>query len=228
MDNQTRDKLLKVVQNNYQTIAQDFNVTRHKEIWLEIRRVAAGVKSGDRILDLGCGNGRLLEALKEKQIEYLGIDNSPELIKLAQENYPNRFLVHDIVELKQLVDNNFDYIFCLAVLQHIPSTALKVEVLREIKKKLKPNGQIIISNWNLWQGKHRKLVYKAYFKKIIGRSSLGWGDILFFWKNSAGEEISQRYYHAFTKKELMQLAKKAGLETMKIYKDKHNYWLILE
>ncbi len=41
------------------------------------------------ILDLGCGNGRLLGALQEKKINYTGVDFSGELIKRAIENFPN-------------------------------------------------------------------------------------------------------------------------------------------
>ena len=57
---------------------------------------------------------------------------------------------------------------------------------------------------------------------------MGFGDILFDWKNSQGKPISQRYYHAFTKRQLKKIIKIAGLEIEKIYKDKYNYYVILK
>ncbi|PIX02803.1 SAM-dependent methyltransferase, partial [bacterium (Candidatus Gribaldobacteria) CG_4_8_14_3_um_filter_42_11] len=41
------------------------------------------VKDGDKVLDVGCGNGRLVKAFENKKISYLGVDNSEKLIKLA-------------------------------------------------------------------------------------------------------------------------------------------------
>jgi hypothetical protein len=55
---------------------------------------------------------------------------------------------------------------------------------------------------------------------------MDFGDILFDWKNSRGENISQRYYHAFTKRELRNIIKKAGLEVDKLYGDGKNYYVI--
>ena len=57
---------------------------------------------------------------------------------------------------------------------------------------------------------------------------MDFGDILFDWKNAKGEQISRRYYHAFSKNELKKLAIRAGFKIEKLYKDKYNYYLILE
>lgn len=233
MDKKTADNLLKIVHDNYNTIATDFNTTRKKEIWPEIVRLAENVKEGDSVLDLGCGNGRLLEALKNKQIEYLGIDNSEELIKLASLNYPNnKFIVSDILNLEtieEIKDRKFNHIFCLATLQHLPSKELRVKTLQEMKEHILDDGQIIISNWDMWmQKKYRTLIFKSFLNKIIGKNQLEFGDILFPWKNSKGEITSERYYHAYSKNELLKLARKANFNNISIYRDKFNYWLVLK
>ncbi|MFH1192254.1 MAG: class I SAM-dependent methyltransferase [bacterium] len=41
------------------------------------------VKNGMKILDIGCGNGRLLQALENRGIEYVGVDNSRNLISIC-------------------------------------------------------------------------------------------------------------------------------------------------
>ncbi len=241
----TTKKLLTLVKSNYQEIAANFNTTRRKEIWPEIRTVAAPVKDSDRILDLGCGNGRLLEALKDKKIDYLGLDSSAALIELARQNYPNyKFLVGDILDLPDVLNKywgdqedraamiKFDYVFCLAVLQHIPGRELRWQAFKLMKETLSARGKIIISVWNLWspvwKSKHyRALIFKNYLLKIIGFHDLDFGDLVFPWKNIQGGIISERYYHAFTARELRNLALKAGFRNIKLTKDDFNYWLTL-
>lgn len=230
MNKEMADNLLSLVKRNYNEIAADFDASRKKEIWPEIREFAAAVKDGNRILDVGCGNGRLLEALKDKKLKYLGIDNSEELIKLARKNYPERkFLIGDILKLDSITESDFDHIFCLAVLQHIPGKELRVEALKQMVAKLKPSGELIISVWNLWRSpKHRLLLFKNYWLKILGKNKWEFNDLLFPWKNSRGQELSQRYYHAFTKKELKRLVHLAGLKIQKFIGDKYNYWFVLK
>jgi len=231
MDQKTTAKLLTLVKRNYQEIAADFDATRRKELWPEISRQAAAAKNNSDILDAGCGNGRLLEALSDKRINYLGFDNSSALIELAKRNYPGReFMVADILSLNaSLPDREFDYIFCLAVLPHIPSQTLREEALRQLKDRLKPDGRLIISAWNLWGNKkYRPLIYKSYWHKLWGKSDLDFKDLIFPWKNAQGQEVSQRYYHAFTSGELKRLGQSVGLQIIEQKKDFNNYWLILQ
>ncbi|HZJ41134.1 MAG TPA: class I SAM-dependent methyltransferase [Candidatus Saccharimonadales bacterium] len=227
-------KLRMLSKQSYDKIAAEFDATRKKYLWPEMIKLAAGIKAGARILDAGCGNGRLLEAFTDKQIKYLGIDNSQILLNLARANYPERdfqeidLSMLNFAETQALTGQQFDFIFCIAVLQHIPSTTIRIQVLKNFKKLLAPGGQLIISNWNLWASAKRNLIFKQAFKKVIGLNKLDFGDLIFPWKNSAGEEVSERYYHAFNKRELRSLASQAGFKKIVVKKDTHNYWLILE
>jgi len=221
------EKILKLVKRNYQAIAADFDATRKKEIWPVIREFAAGVKDGASVLDAGCGNGRLLEALKNKPIRYLGLDNSSELIKTARQNYPaNEFREADILDLTDVSAKDFDYIFCLAVWQHIPGEELRVKFLKNLAAKLKPSGRLILSVWNLRRlPKYRKMIRKNYWRKFIGRNPLGVNDLIFPWKDSSGRIVSERYYHAFTSREIKRLSASAGLKIKEIRRDRHNFWI---
>jgi len=235
MNKDTQKELLNLVKTGYEQIAEEFNETRKKFLWSELVRLAGMVEDGDSVLDAGCGNGRLLEALKEKKINYLGVDNSGKLIELAKINgskfsVPNfRFQVADILELDKLNSEKFDHVFCIAVLQHIPGKDLQIEALRQMKNKLKSGGKIILSNWNLWsQKKIRTRIIKFALKKIFARSKMDFGDVLFDWKNSRGEPVAKRYYHAFTGRSLYKVIKKAGFKKINIYRDMYNYYAILE
>lgn len=229
----TEKELLNIVKNNYEEIAEHFSETRKKEIWPELKKIASEVKEGQNILDLGCGNGRLINAFG-KEINYYGIDQSKALIKLAQERYPNySFIAGDALALnkinlkKENFPQKFDYIFSIAVLQHIPGKQKRIELIKSLKNNLNPGGKIVFSNWNMWEiPKYKKLIYKTFLLKLIGKNSLDFGDVVFDWKDNTGKITSRRYYHAFTKRELKKLFRKAGFKVEKKYKDKYNFYII--
>jgi 2-polyprenyl-3-methyl-5-hydroxy-6-metoxy-1,4-benzoquinol methylase len=236
MNKQTQKELLDIVKSNYEAVADEFNETRKKYLWPELLNLAETVKDGDKILDAGCGNGRLLKAMQDKKIDYLGVDNSENLIAKAWEEFADEdikakyeFRNGNILELANFPELNFDYIFSIAVLHHFPGTDLRVQALKQLKNKISQNGKIIITAWNLWsQPKYRTLIIKFFLLKLIGKNKMDMGDILFDWKNTKGEIKSRRYYHAFTKRELKKTIYKAGFKIEKIYKDKYNYYLILK
>jgi len=251
MDKQTQQNLLDLVKRNYEEIAEDFDITRKKYLWPELIKLTESVKDGDKILDVGCGNGRLVKAFENKKINYLGVDSSGELIELARENYVreiaklvpskardlrspstaprnDKWVVGNILELDKLPEKDFDYVFCVAVLHHLPGEDWRVQALKQMENKLKPGGKIILTVWNLWsQKKFRKLIIKYGWLKLIGKNQMAWGDILFDWKNAKGEKISRRYYHVFAGYGLKKLAGETDLKIEKLYQDRHNYYLIL-
>jgi len=91
MNKKTQQKLLKLVKTNYNDIAEQFNETRQKHSWQELIKLAKKVKSGSSVLDVGCGNGRLLKILPSN-IKYLGVDSSKKLLNLAQQQHPQTTL----------------------------------------------------------------------------------------------------------------------------------------
>ncbi len=229
MDTDTQKQLLKLVQKNYDAVAVEFNKTRNKNsglLWAELVKLSQQVKDSDKVLDIGCGNGRLLKILAGRNIDYLGVDSSANILKTARVNHPhNKFVCGDILELGQIPEINFDYVFCLAVLHHLPGKNLRVQALRQLKNKLNKNGKIIIAVWNMWpQHKFRKIIFKFALLKIIKKNKMDWGDIIF----SGFSNIVKRYYHAFTKRELKKISRQAGLKIEKLYKDKFNYYALLK
>jgi len=130
MNKDVQQQLLKLVKKNYEEIAEDYDRTRRKHsdpLFTELKKHAQRVQKGDKVLDAGCGNGRLLELLPE-QVEYLGVDSSEKLIKICRERFSSyRFRVMDILNLKELEEKEFDHIFSVAVLHQIPGKKWRVE-----------------------------------------------------------------------------------------------------
>lgn len=224
MTEKTRLKLEEIVKNSYKETAEEFNLSRQKEIWPKLKDLAKMISSGDKILDLGCGNGRLLKAFSDKNIDYLGCDQEEKLIKIAKNNWPeNNFIVSKIPDIPK---GKFDYIFLIAVIHHIPSNKKRLEFLIKLKNYLNKNGKIVISVWNLRKSRPY-LIYKTYLKYFF-TLKLEYGDVLFPWKKNHGQELITRYYHAFSKKSLKNLARKAGYKIEKIEEDNYNIWLTLK
>ncbi len=208
MNRETALKILNDVRESYNKIAEDFSRTR-KSAWEEFRPLVEYAKSGDKILDLGCGNGRLVELFKGKPIEYFGIDNSEKLIEIARQKFPGQeFEIFDGLKVP-FEDNFFDKIYCIAVFHHIPGKAVRREFLNETKRALKTGGKLILSVWYLWQkDTFWRLLFKFTLKKLVGKSELDFFDIMEPWG-----KISERYFHNFRKRELKRLVEKCGFET---------------
>jgi 2-polyprenyl-3-methyl-5-hydroxy-6-metoxy-1,4-benzoquinol methylase len=232
MKPETVNKILSIVQSNYEEIAPEFDLTRKNLTWPFLHKYCLDISQNEKILDVACGNGRLCQELVGKNIDYLGIDSSQALIELAHKNFSKfnflraNFLDDNFLESCNKGDVSFDKIFFLAALQHVPSQKLRVQALKNIKKYLKPGGTVVMSNWNLWQSRHRNKIIKSAWAKIIGKNDLDFGDIFFPWQGQAVK--SNRYYHAFSRRELISLAKQANFIDINFFKDKHNYWLILK
>ena len=228
MKPETAAKLRQLVKQNYEDIAVDFNASRNRP-WPEMARLAKEVKPGERVLDAACGNGRLYPVLAGNGVEYLGIDSSQALLNLAKQNFPAAsFKRLDILELDGRF-GQFEHIFCLAALQHIPGHSLRLEALRRLAACLKPGGRLILSHWRLWSiPKYRRLIFSQNLRKLVLGGSLDFNDIIFPWKGQSGSGSSSRYYHAFTNRELKRLVRVAGLIPEASFRDQHNYWQILK
>lgn len=75
-------------------------------------------KSGNTILDLGCGNGALTKQLSDKGFSVMGIDASNELLEIARNNYPEiEFIQADATDFK--IENPVDIVFSNAVFHWI-------------------------------------------------------------------------------------------------------------
>jgi SAM-dependent methyltransferase len=202
--------LLEKTRQDYNLIADDFSRTR-SSIWPETKSLFDRyLFTRERVLDLGCGNGRYYEYFKEKGLDYHGLDNSEKLVEVARKRYKEAdFRVGDALNLP-FSDNFFDKVISIAVFHHIPSEEFRISFLKEVKRVLKPKGTLILTVWNFKEAKEFLTYFKYVILKFFG-SKLDAGDFLEPWGKKA-----LRYYHLFSKKELVSLAQKTGLEVKEI------------
>lgn len=97
----------------------------------------------DEALEIGCGTGMFSRALAKRAKHVLGVDLSPEMIRLAKERSTGvrniDFEVKDVLAW-DLPDAHFDCIASIATLHHLPMEA----ILSKIKQALKPNGVLLV------------------------------------------------------------------------------------
>ncbi|MBA7611940.1 Ubiquinone biosynthesis O-methyltransferase [subsurface metagenome] len=202
--------LLDKTRQDYNAIAESFSSTR-RFIWRGLEPLYNYALPREKVLDLGCGNGRLLQIFKEIDIDYTGVDSSEKLIEIAKKLYPNaKFQVADALH-PPFPTNHFDKIYSIAVLHHIPSSQLRLEFLDEVKRVLKPDGLLILTVWDLWRWWRLGPIFKFTILKTLGRSKLDFKDIFIPWRG-----MCQRYIHCFTQRELERLIERAGFKIKEV------------
>ena len=209
--------MLAKVRSDYRIIAREFSKTRSGpwpefSSFLKMMRREYGRGKIFRLLDAGCGNGRLCDFLKNEPLIYTGLDNNRALLKIARKIHPDaKFILEDAVKLP-FPARKFSAVWCIAVLHHLPDEKLRLAALKEIKRVLVPGGFFAITVWNLWQKKYRKYIDKKT------------GDALIPWK--AGKKVVNRFYHAFTQKQLRGFLRGAGFSRLRTIKSAHNIAIV--
>lgn len=239
MSQKTARMVMDITRRTYDLIGVDFAHTRIKP-WPEMEDLANRyLADGQKVLDLGCGNGRILEALKKKRIDYFGIDGSEVLIKEARKKAEQweikkmgrveiKFL--DILNLADLGETSFDAVLMFASFNNIPSWKMRGKVLRETASIVKKGGYLIMTNWNLWRiDCRKKSVWRYKLRRQIDggrlageelnalKDDFGFRDIMTFWQSRDGERSGGIYYRVFTRGELRKILKENGFSVIENY-----------
>jgi len=218
MNSSTAAYLIEINQNFYTRFGDSFSATRHR-IQPGVRRVIEMLKGDESILDLGCGNGELARELLKRghRGSYLGADfslpllreaESPSARTLSPEGFTAQFMEVDLTKLPAFndqlsVEGGWQVITAFAVLHHIPSIELRLELLRIVRQLLKKDGLFIHSNWQFLNSEKLKARIQPWEAIDLSESQVDLGDYLLDWR-SGGKGL--RYVHHFDERELGELA----------------------
>ncbi len=183
------------------------------------------LKGDESILDLGCGNGELARELAGRghRGPYLGVDFSLPLLREAEslpDGFSARFLEVDLTQWSvgsdqlSVVSGQWSLITAFAVLHHIPSAELRLNVLRIVRQLVDSKGMFVHSNWQFLNSEKLKARIQPWEAAAISGSDVDAGDYLLDWRNG-GRGL--RYVHHFDEQELDQLAKASGFRVADTY-----------
>lgn len=103
-----------------------------------------------KILDAGCGSGRLSNETAKRCYKVFGMDYSHGMLTKANnicngDDKPNVTFLQGDIEFLPLKDSSFDVIVCLGVIAYLKA---EDKALRELARALKPGGVLILSIFN--------------------------------------------------------------------------------
>jgi tRNA (uracil-5-)-methyltransferase TRM9 len=209
----TLSRLLELNRQFYQAFALPFSATRQR-LQPGVLRIVDQLSPEDNLLDLGCGNGELARELARcgQSGSYTGLDFSPPLLELARADQPPHFhfVQADLSKTDwddPLAGSQYDVILSFAVLHHLPSKELHLQVLRKVRSLLSIGGRFFHSQWQFLNSP--RLAARVQSWEMIGLSAtdVDPGDYLLDWRQG-GEGL--RYVHHFSESELAGLAAEAG------------------
>ena len=109
----------------------------------EARMIDAMVPRGARVLDAGCGTGRVGGALAASGHDVTGVDLDPELIEEARRNFADpRWQVGDLSELD--LPERFDVIVCAGNVMTFVAPGTRAEILRRFAGHLAGGGRVVV------------------------------------------------------------------------------------
>jgi SAM-dependent methyltransferase len=109
----------------------------------EARLVDAMLQRRSRVLDAGCGPGRVGGHLASAGHDVVGVDVDPVLIAAAEEDHPGpRWLVGDLAELD--LPDRFDAIVCAGNVVTFLAPSTRGEVLRRFRAHLAAGGRAVV------------------------------------------------------------------------------------
>jgi len=119
---------------------------------------------GKKVLDIGCGTGRIIPDLLDKNAIVTGADISTEMLKIAQEKFPKVNFVEADIRKLPFKDDSFDFVIAAFVIVHLKQVELE-NAFDEVYRVLKPGGKFILTNIN--QKKAPKLKVKNLGEIVI-------------------------------------------------------------
>lgn len=173
-----------------------------------------------RLIDLGCGTGRLALRLAERGYGVLAVDLSAEMLKVVGEKAAlarakvDR-LQANLVELDGVASASFDHAACLfSTLGMIVGQAPRRRFLAHVLRLLRPGGVFVLHVHNRWfhlgTRAGRRLLLKQFWDRCRGRAEAG------DFAMPPHQGLGSLVMHLFTRREVVGLLRDAGFEIVEV------------
>jgi SAM-dependent methyltransferase len=173
-----------------------------------------------RLIDLGCGTGRLLIPSARRGFWVLGVDLSESMLKevgrrAAREGVLANRLKANLVELEGLREQAFDYAACLfSTLGMIHGAEQRQRVVEHAYRLLRPGGRFVLhvhNRWfNFWDPQARRWLIGDLVRSLCMRTTNGDRPM------PVHQGIAGLTLHLFTCRETKRMLKKAGFRLLEV------------
>jgi SAM-dependent methyltransferase len=173
-----------------------------------------------RLIDLGCGTGRLLISFARRGDCVVGVDLSEEMLRVAGEKAAaSGVTVHllkmNLVELDALADQSFDNAACLfSTLGMVSGAAERRRVMGHAFRLLRPGGKFVLhvhNRWfNWWDPQGRHWLIRDTLRSFLGGGPAGDR------AQPVHQGIAGLTLHLFTRREAIRLLRDAGFQVLEV------------
>jgi SAM-dependent methyltransferase len=173
--------------------------------------------SRQRVLDFGCGIGRLTQALGDYFDEVYGIDIAPSMIELAKQYNRHgercKYLLNDTDDLRIFPDNTFDFVYSKLVLQHNPPQYSK-NYIKEFVRIVRSGGLIIFQ----LPGERRVTLRSRFIERLIPR----------LWERYSDARLEGIRMYPVKKEDIVRLLEESGAILLDIERRTDGDWISLQ
>jgi SAM-dependent methyltransferase len=176
--------------------------------------------SPGRLIDLGCGTGRLLVAFAKRGWRVLGVDLSAEMLTVAREKAAASGVAVDLLranltELGALASESFDLAACLfSTLGMVMGKDNRRRVVEHVYRLLRPGGQFVLhvhNRWfNAWDRGGRAWLLKDGLQRLFGQAE-GGDRVMPVHQGIAGLTL-----HLFSRREAVRLLRSVGFRVVEV------------
>ena len=173
-----------------------------------------------RLLDLGCGTGRLLVPFAQKGYWVVGVDLSAEMLRAAAEKARQagvkvHLLRANLTALDALATGSFDHAACLfSTLGMVVGASMRQQVAAHVFRLLRPGGRFVLHVHNRWFNVHdpvgRRWLLADLLRQAVGAAP-GGNRVMPVHQGVAGLTL-----HLFTRREAVRLLTAAGFRILDV------------
>jgi len=203
-------------------VAQNYDAGLRDTPLLTVDRefVLEHCRPAGRLIDLGCGTGRLAITLAQQGYQPCAVDLSPEMLKVLGEkaaalNLAIPRFCANLADLGVFADGSFDHAACLfSTLGLLVGAEARRRAVAHAFRLLRSGGVLVIhvhNRWfNFWTAAGRRLLCAEMVGSGLGRGARG------DYEMPAQQGVGRMTMHLFTRREIVGLLHACGFEIVEV------------